>query len=105
MRPPWPINGGYPPPWRSDRSDFRFDREKIHSRELGSEPLPEPIATFIDAEFDKGRNLFEGKAVRISSEAKHRAVAFFRETAKRFDAPRAGAVVVGKPTWTQRAGS
>ncbi len=61
---------------------------KAISRELGTEPLPEPIATFIDAEFDKGRNLFEGKAVRLPNEAKHRADAFFRETAKRFDLPR-----------------
>jgi uncharacterized protein len=83
-------------------------KRKAVSRELGAGPLPEPIAAFIDAEFDKGRNLFEGKAVRISSEAKHKADkadAFFRETAKRFDAPRGGAAVVRKPTGTQRAGS
>jgi predicted nucleotidyltransferase len=63
-------------------------RRKAISRELGTEPLPEPIATFIDAEFDKGRNLFDGKAVRFSNEARRRADAFFQETAKRFDAPR-----------------
>jgi uncharacterized protein len=63
-------------------------KRKAISRELGTEPLPEPIAMFIDTEFDKGRNLFEGKAVHISNEARHRADAFFRATAKRFDALR-----------------
>ena len=55
-------------------------KRKAISRELGTEPLPEPIAMFIDTEFDKGRNLFEGKTARISNEARHRADAFFRAT-------------------------
>ena len=59
---------------------------KAMSRELGTAPLPESIARFIDAEFDEGRILFEGKTFRVSNEAKHQADAFFRETAKRFDA-------------------
>jgi len=59
---------------------------KAMSRELGTAPLPESIARFIDAEFDEGRILFEGKTFRVSNEAKHKADAFFRETAKRFDA-------------------
>jgi predicted nucleotidyltransferase len=59
---------------------------KAMSRELGTAPLPESIANFIDTEFDKGRIQFEGKTIRISNDAKRKAGAFFRETAIRFDA-------------------
>jgi predicted nucleotidyltransferase len=54
-------------------------------RELGDTDLPEPIARFIDQEFESARAVFETKPVVISEAAKRDADAFFRATVLRLD--------------------
>jgi predicted nucleotidyltransferase len=57
----------------------RLMERKAVTRELGAEPLPAPIATFIDQEFETARPMYEGCRAVISDEALHEAERFFRE--------------------------
>ncbi len=52
---------------------------KAETRELGTGPLPTPIAAFIAEEFETARASFETGPVKPSAEARARAEAFFRE--------------------------
>jgi len=58
---------------------------KALTRELGSEPLPAPVLTFIDGEFDRARDTFADARRPISPQSLQRAEAFFRATIRRFD--------------------
>ena len=58
-------------------------RRKALTRELGTEPLPEPIARFIDAEFMIARDLFGDRAAIVSDEARHEADRLFRNATLR----------------------
>jgi predicted nucleotidyltransferase len=58
---------------------------KAVTRELGDTALPEPIARFIDEEFEIARRQFEASPVAITHEAKQDADAFFRATVTRLD--------------------
>lgn len=62
-----------------------MDRKAV-TRELGSEPLPAPIAAFIDAEFELARREFEGDPEPARPEFKAVAERFFRDTVLRFSA-------------------
>lgn len=53
---------------------------KALTRELGSEPLPEPVLAFIEAEFEEARNVFPRKRDEIAPERRERAEAFFQAT-------------------------
>jgi hypothetical protein len=53
---------------------------KAVTHELGDGPLPAPIAAFMDAEFERGRGLFETGFVAVSAEAREAAASFFRST-------------------------
>ncbi|HEV2080434.1 MAG TPA: hypothetical protein VGR19_11140 [Allosphingosinicella sp.] len=55
---------------------------KAETREIGTGPLPEPIATLIAQEFAAARELFETGPVRASPEARAKADAFFREVVR-----------------------
>lgn len=57
---------------------------KAETRELGSSPLPPPIASFIASEFDQAREEFEGRFVQLPEAAKAEADAFFRKAVERF---------------------
>jgi predicted nucleotidyltransferase len=57
--------------------------KKTRTRELGSAPLPAPIATFIESEFTQARQAAEGSPTRPTKEARAEAALFFRETVKR----------------------
>lgn len=57
---------------------------KARTRELGSAPLPTPIAQFVDAEFAKARVAFEGRGVAPGEQARGNVDAFFRENVNRF---------------------
>jgi hypothetical protein len=57
---------------------------KATTRELGSEPLPDPIANFIDSEFALARESFATAPRAISPELRERADAFFLNAVKRF---------------------
>jgi predicted nucleotidyltransferase len=58
-------------------------RLKAETRELGSGPLPPEIEAFIDREFEAARAAIPDGMLRISSEAKSAAEAFFRTTLAR----------------------
>jgi predicted nucleotidyltransferase len=58
-------------------------QRKAVTRELGVEPLPPAIATFIDQEFEIARPVFEGRVPIVSEEAKHEADRFYRQTIHR----------------------
>jgi hypothetical protein len=58
-------------------------RRKAVSRELGAEPLPAPIAAFIDQEFETARPAFEGRQAVVSDEARNEADRFYREMTSR----------------------
>jgi predicted nucleotidyltransferase len=58
---------------------------KAQTRELGVEPLSEPIRRFIDAEFRVARDLFETKARPTNSEGQRLCDEFFTRTVARFD--------------------
>lgn len=58
-------------------------RRKALTRELGAEPLPAPIATFIDQEFEIARPVFEGRQAIVSDEAREEAERFYREVTLR----------------------
>ena len=58
---------------------------KAVTRELGGIALPEPIARFIDAEFEMARPLYEMERVILGDEAKRDADAFFRSTVRRLE--------------------
>ncbi|MGE0241299.1 MAG: nucleotidyltransferase domain-containing protein [Parvibaculaceae bacterium] len=55
------------------------------TRELGSEPLPAPVLAFIDGEFARARDAFDGARRPIEAGSLASAEAFFRATARRFD--------------------
>lgn len=57
---------------------------KAVTRELGVEPLPACIATFIDGEFEAARSEFERVVIAPADDARHQAEAFFRATVRRF---------------------
>ncbi|WP_297258225.1 nucleotidyltransferase domain-containing protein [Chelatococcus sp.] len=57
---------------------------KAITRELGVGPVPEPIAAFIDREFEAAREVFETGPIPIDERAKHEAEAFFRAAVERF---------------------
>lgn len=58
---------------------------KAVTRELGAEPLPVPITTFIDGEFALARAVFETKDLAPAAEDRAAAEAFFRAAVRRFD--------------------
>ncbi len=58
-------------------------QRKAVTRELGAEPLPAPIAAFIDQEFEIARPVFEGRLAIISDEARREAERFVREATGR----------------------
>jgi len=58
---------------------------KAVTRELGDTALPEPIARFIDDEFEAARVAFARVPVTVSAEAKKDADAFFQATVARLD--------------------
>jgi predicted nucleotidyltransferase len=58
---------------------------KAVTRELGDTALPEPIARFIDEEFEAARTVFETGPVAITEDAKRDADVFFRQTVTRLD--------------------
>jgi predicted nucleotidyltransferase len=58
---------------------------KALTRELGSEPLSDPIRQFIDAEFQRARELFEVQARPASPEARQRCNDFFVTTLRRLE--------------------
>lgn len=55
---------------------------KAETRELGTGPLPAPIAAFIDQEFLAARETFEPGPVAVPEEARERAEAFFRKVVR-----------------------
>lgn len=65
----------------SDVADLTADliARKALTHELGAELLPDPIARFIDDEFEVARTHFEGAPVVLSAEARLEAERFFRE--------------------------
>lgn len=56
---------------------------KALTRELGSGPVPEPILTFIDAEFEEARKIFPRKRDDIAPERRERVEAFFQARVRR----------------------
>jgi predicted nucleotidyltransferase len=56
---------------------------KALTREMGSEPLPTPVAVFIDSEFDLARKAFSGPALRSNKEAQRAMGEFFIATVLR----------------------
>jgi predicted nucleotidyltransferase len=58
---------------------------KSVTRELGSQPLPEPIRQFIDYEFARARDIFETEPRRASGDARKRCDAFFLASLRRFE--------------------
>jgi predicted nucleotidyltransferase len=60
---------------------------KAVSRELGAEPLPAPIAAFIDSEFEVAKARFVGQRAMLSDEAKHEAERLFRNATVRCFGP------------------
>ncbi|HUO91955.1 MAG TPA: nucleotidyltransferase domain-containing protein [Rhizomicrobium sp.] len=60
--------------------------KKAKTRELASEPLPEPIGRFIDAEFEAARSWTDAARAAPSPAARTLCDAFFAETVARFDA-------------------
>ena len=58
---------------------------KAITRELGDTVLPEPIALFIDEEFEAARAVFETTPAAITPDAKRDAGVFFRAAVVRFD--------------------
>jgi predicted nucleotidyltransferase len=62
---------------------------KAVTRELGDTALPEPIARFIDEEFEAARRVFETGPVAITEDSKRDADVFFRQTVTRLDRTRA----------------
>ena len=61
---------------------------KAVTRELGDTALPEPIARFIDEEFESARAVFETGPAVITADAKRDADDFFRAAVMRFDRTR-----------------
>ena len=61
---------------------------KAATRELGDTALPDPIARFIDDEFEAARPLYEAQRVAVSDEARRDADAFFQATVRRLDRTR-----------------
>jgi predicted nucleotidyltransferase len=57
---------------------------KAQTRELGTSPLPAPIASFIASELDHAQEELEGRFVQLPDAAKAEADAFFRRTVERF---------------------
>jgi predicted nucleotidyltransferase len=57
---------------------------KAVTRELGEGPLPVPIADFIDREFARARDTFDGAAPGVMPEARARAQAFFLDVLSKF---------------------
>ena len=55
---------------------------KAETREIGTGPLPQPIAAFIAQEFAAARELFETGLVKPSREARAKADALFREVVR-----------------------
>jgi predicted nucleotidyltransferase len=68
------------PPAEIVRLSLELIAQKAVTRELGAGPLPKPIRTFIDAEFEAARTHFSTRAHRLSEEARTDAEAFFRST-------------------------
>ncbi len=60
---------------------------KAVTRELGAEPLPRPIAAFIDQEFELARPLFEKGASSLADDAKVEAERLFRTLTHRAFSP------------------
>ena len=58
---------------------------KALSRELGSVPLPAPIATFIDSEFEVASDTFEKPARSVLAYGRQQAEEFFVATVRRFN--------------------
>ena len=58
---------------------------KASTRELGEAPLPARVASFIDAEFEAARLLFEHGRARLSQAACEQASVFYRTTVQRLD--------------------
>jgi hypothetical protein len=58
---------------------------KAVTRELGSEPLPGPIAAFMDAEFATAHEVFPSARRPVAPEALHLAESFFRATVRRLE--------------------
>jgi uncharacterized protein len=56
---------------------------KAVTHELGAEPLPEPVAAFLDEEFKTARERFEGSAGAVSNEARREAEALYRDAVRR----------------------
>jgi predicted nucleotidyltransferase len=71
----------------SDVSEFVQELivHKAQTRELGAEPLSEPIRQFIDGEFEKAREFFEKAAMPPDPESRGRCDDFFTQTLRRFD--------------------
>ncbi|WP_246737641.1 DNA polymerase beta superfamily protein [Nordella sp. HKS 07] len=53
---------------------------KAVTRELGSGPMPEPVLTFIDAEYEEARKVFPRLRHDIEPERRERVEAFFQAT-------------------------
>jgi predicted nucleotidyltransferase len=68
------------PPAEIVRLSLELIAQKAVTCELGAGPLPKPIRTFIDAEFEAARTHFSTQAHRLSEEARKDAEAFFRST-------------------------
>jgi len=60
---------------------------KAVTHELGAEPLPEPIAAFIDEEFEIARRQFEDARVVLTDEARSAAREFYGRSVLRLSAP------------------
>jgi uncharacterized protein len=59
-------------------------QQKAATRELGTAPLPSPIAGFIDGEFAMARERLTDIDASIPESARAEATAFFRDTVRRF---------------------
>ena len=57
---------------------------KAETRELGTAPLPRPVADFIASEFEQAELVFGTDRVRLSDAAKAETDAFFREMVARY---------------------
>jgi predicted nucleotidyltransferase len=78
MHFPTLMNECDPPPDVLAISAELIERKAV-SRELGAEPLPPPIAAFIDSEFDRARADFEGRMIEVNDDARSAAEHFFRD--------------------------
>ena len=71
-----------PPQGVTDLTASLIARKAV-THELGAEPLPEPIATFIDVEFAAARQRFERAAAIVSDEARREAEQLYRDIVRR----------------------